>query len=280
MRLLAETDSRQGVLCSSFFKVHCWADVPDTGVAAVVVTESDAALAQAEAERLAGLFWQRRAEFRATVETYVVDKAIDVALAAPEPTVFLSDSGDNPGAGGTTDVPHMVQRLLAKGARSAVIAAIWDREAYETCAQAGVGARVSMSIGGKVDTWHGRPLAVSGRVRALSGGRYCEGGVRLPGNLLEMGPLAVLDLGGVEVMLSRERVSIVDPEQLRVAGIEPLAYKIVVVKRGYLEPLFQAIAQRAILALSPGATNCDVTKLEYRRVRRPMHPLDPDAVWP
>ena len=48
--------------------------------------------------------WARRAEFGVSAEAYPTAEAVDVALAAPESTVFLSDSGDNPGAGGTTDV--------------------------------------------------------------------------------------------------------------------------------------------------------------------------------
>ncbi|MHB0874454.1 MAG: M81 family metallopeptidase [Anaerolineae bacterium] len=279
MRLLAETDRKPHLLSSTIAKVHCWGDVPDQGVAAVAVTDGDAALAQAEAERLALAVWQRRGEFRSTVETYPVDEAIDVAMAAPQESVFLSDSGDNPGAGGTTDVVYMIERLLAKNAAPAAIAAIWDPEAVAACVAAGVGSTVRLAIGGKVDTWHGRPLTVEGRVRTLSDGEWYDEGVRRPENRSQLGRLAVLSVQGVDIMLSERRISIYDPEQMRIVGLEPLAYKIVVIKRGYLEPLFQAIAPRAILALSPGATNCDLTQLPYRRVRRPIYPLDPDMAW-
>lgn len=279
VRLLEATDAKPGVLSSSFAKVHCWADIPDQGVAALVVADGDRALAEREVRALANAFWGRRAEFRSTVETYDVDRAIAVGLAAPEATVFLSDSGDNPGAGGTTDVPLVVERLLAAGAASAAVATIWDAEALARCAEAGVGQEVSLVLGGKIDTRHGRPLAVTGRVKALSDGRYYREGIRQPERLVEMGRLGVLAIGGVEVMLSEERVSIHDPEQMRAIGMEPLSYKLVSLKRGYLEPLFQAISPRSILMLSPGATNCDLTKLEYRRVRRPIYPLDPEMSW-
>ena len=62
-------------------------------------------------------------------------------------------------------------------------------------------------------------------------------------------------------------------------GLEPLAYRIVVLKRGYLTAPFQAISERAILVLSPGPTNCDVTQLDYVRANRPLYPLDEDATW-
>jgi microcystin degradation protein MlrC len=74
-------------------------------------------------------------------------------------------------------------------------------------------------------------------------------------------------------------VAVTDPAFLRRLGIEPLERKIVVLKIGYLFAPFQAIAPRSILMLSPGCTNCDLTKLAYERVKRPMYPLDPDASW-
>jgi len=279
IRLLEQVDTRPAVLSSSVAKVHCWADVYDQGVAVVVVTDGDAELAQAEANRIGATIWERKAEFRSTVETYGVDEAIDVAMAAEESTVFLSDSGDNPGAGGTTDVTAIIERLLAKNAANAAVAAIWDEEAVARCAAAGVGQSVTLSIGGKIDKLHGRPLPLTGRVRTLSDGRYYRQGVRRPENLVDMGPMAVLSVDGVDVVVSQRRASISDPAQLRVLGIEPLAYKIVVLKRGYLEPLFQDIAERAILVLSPGATNCDVTQLKYQHVRRPIYPLDAGMTW-
>jgi len=279
MGMVTEVEAHPDVLSASLTKGHCWADVPDIGVAAIVVTSGNAELAQAEANRLASVFWERRAEFGVSAEAWPVEKAIDAALAAPESTVFLSDSGDNPGAGGTTDVPVVLEKLLAKKVSNAVVAAIWDTEAVKACMAAGVGQHVTLTIGGKLDKKHGQPLEVTGRVRLLSDGQYYWGGIREPERRVERGPIAVLAVEGVDVVLSSNRISIHEPAQLRSLSIEPLAYRIVVPKRGYLTAPLQAISPRSILALSPGATNCDVTQLEFRRVNRPMYPLDPDATW-
>ena len=262
---LRNTDLQPGVLSSSFGLGFPWADVYDNGVSAIVVTDGDRALAQREADRLAGAFWERRKEFDFGVETYPIDEAITVAMAASESTVFLSDSGDNPTAGGTTDIPLVVERLLAAGVPDAVVAAICDPAAVEACMAAGVGQTLTLSIGGKMDTRHGQPLEVSGRVHLLANG--------------ELGPIAVLRAGGVDVVLSGRRVGMTDPTYLRELGIEPLERKIVVLKIGYLFAPFQAIAPRSILMLSPGCTNCDLTQLEYELVKRPVYPLDSDAFW-
>ncbi len=280
MSLAAEIEHHPGVLSTSLANGHCWADVPDVGVAAIVVTQGDAALAQAKAEHLAAAFWERRTDFGVSAEAYPVEQAVEHAMAATtESTVFLSDSGDNPGAGGTTDVPVLLEQLLARGASSVLVAGMWDVEAVQACAAAGVGQPVTLSIGGKLDKRHGTPLEVTGNVRLLTDGHNYRGGIRQAPTRAKSGPIAVLNVDGVDVILSSTRLSFVDPLQLRSLGLEPLDYRIVVLKRGYLTAPLQAISERSILAFSPGATNCDVTQMEFRRLKRPAYPLDPDMDW-
>ncbi len=253
MRMVAEVEKHPEVISACLANGHPWADVPDIGVAAVVVTTGDAAHAQAEANRLATAFWERREAFGVSAEAYAVDEAIDKAMTASQSTVFLSDSGDNPGAGGTTDVPLVLERLLTKGAKSVVVAGIWDAQAVESCAAAGVGREITLSIGGKLDTRHGTPLRISGQVRLISDGHMYEGGLRRQRVRARSGPVAVLNIEGVDVILSTTRLSFVDPAQLRNFGLEPLDYRIVVLKRGYLTAPFQAISERSILAFSAQA---------------------------
>jgi microcystin degradation protein MlrC len=279
MKLVAQIEQDPDVLSASLMNGHCWADVPDVGVIALVVTQGNAELAQAEANRLATAFWNRRAEFGVSAEAYALDEAIEKAMTAPESTVFLSDSGDNPGAGGTTDVPLLLEKLIAKQAKSVVIAGIWDVEAVRACMAAGVGQEVTLTIGGKLDRRHGKPLPVTGRVRLLTDGLAYHGGARNPPARQKPGPMAVLNLDGIDVILSSTRQSFEDPLQLRRLGLEPLDYKLVVLKRGYLTTPFQVISQRSILAFTPGATNCDVTQMEFRRLNRPAYPLDRDMSW-
>jgi microcystin degradation protein MlrC len=282
MRLVGEIERRPGVLSASLANGHCWADVPDVGVAAIVVAREDAALAQALAEELAQAFWARRTEFGVSAEAYPLEEAITVSLSAPESPVFLSDSGDNPGAGGATDVPLLLERLLARRAANVLIAGLWDVEAVEACAAAGVGNVISLAVGGKLDTRHGRPLAVTGRVRLVSDGQIYRGAVRRDPGRARPGPVALLNVDGIDVILTSTRVSFEDPAQLRRLGLEPLDYRIVVLKRGYLTTPFQVMnpagfrgSPRSILAFTPGATNCDLTQMEFRRLNRPVYPLDP-----
>lgn len=291
MALVDELERQPGVLSASLANGHCWADVPDIGVIAIVVTDGDAALAQKEADRLASVFWARRAEFGVSAEAYPPPEAVAQALAAAgtdrseNATVFLSDSGDNPGAGGATDVPGLLAELLKQGATSVLFASLWDAEAVHACMQAGVGQTVTLSVGGKIDTRHGAPLEVTGQVRLLTDGVPYRGGLRLPWGRGRFGPVAVLNIGGadatagIDLILSSTRLDFGSPFQLRALGLEPLDYRIVVLKRGYLTTPFADIAPRSILAFTPGATNCNVAQMEFQRVQRPMYPLDLDATW-
>jgi microcystin degradation protein MlrC len=279
MDLVVEVERVPGVLSASLMNGHCWADVPDIGVIAVVVTDSDHALAQREADRIASTFWARRGDFAVSAKAYGIEEAVEKALAAPESTVFLSDSGDNPGAGGSTDVPVLLEALLARGATSVVYAGMWDKGAVETCLAAGVGREITLEIGGKLDVQHGRPLRVTGVVRSLFDGVWVRGGLRQPMGRTLPGPIVVLNVAGIDVVLTSTRHSFEDPVQLRVLGLEPLDYRIVVLKRGYLTTEFAQIAPRSILAFTPGCTNCRVGEMAFRRVNRPMYPLDMAATW-
>ena len=279
MKMVEKLEENPEVLSASLAVGHCWADIPDIGITAIVVTVKDEELAQAEANNLASAFWERRREFGVSAEAYSVDEAIDKAMEAEESTVFLSDSGDNPGAGGTTDVPLVLEKLLAKGANNVLVAGIRDIEAVEACVSTGVGGEFTGSIGGKLDKRHGTPLEVTGKVKSLIDGDSALKGSKRLTTQAETGKIAILTVEGVDVILSSARLSFEDPAQLHALGLEPLDYRIVVLKRGYLTAPFQAISERSILAVSPGATNCDVTKMEFNRVNRPIYPLDPGMTW-
>jgi hypothetical protein len=76
-----------------------------------------------------------------------------------------------------------------------------------------------------------------------------------------------------------EAQAIHNTEDFRQVGIDPLAHKLVVVKLGYLFPDLARIAPRALMALSPGASDLDIPRLTFKHVRRPLFPLDPGMSW-
>jgi len=266
---LPGASQRKGLLDASIFVGMAWTDVPRASMSVAVVADDEKNRKQAvsEARRLAALLWEKRVELKFDVPTDTIDGAITTALKAPEKTVFITDSGDNITAGGAGDNSLVLERLLTKGVRDAVVAGIVDADALEACERAGAGGLIRLKLGGKLDTIFGKPLEVEGTVHSLFPARSPKG------------KAAVLDLKGILVVLLNVRRSFVSPEDFREVGIDPLGHKIVVVKLGYLFQALRDIAPRTIMTLTPGFAYQVIEELPYKNVRRPIYPLDPAMTW-
>ncbi|HJZ50062.1 MAG TPA: M81 family metallopeptidase [Roseiflexaceae bacterium] len=269
---LEESDPTPGVLDASLWVGYVWADEPRSS-ASVVVTGTDPASARREAQKIARRYWGARKDFAFVAPAGSADWCIEQAIAWPGNGVVISDSGDNPTAGGVGDVPYFIGRLLAhpalaSGQITAIYASIPDAAAVRACFAAGIGNDVAVSLGGKLDRVHGQPLAVRGSVAAV-----------LPDDPVG-GRIAVLRVGGVHVIVTSRRKPYHFIADFTGLGLDPSAHKITAVKIGYLEPELRQIARHALLALTPGAVNQDIPALNYQRVVRPIYPLDPEFESP
>ncbi len=260
---LAESDGAPGLLDISLLVGYVWADEPRAS-ATVIATGTDRAVLEQEAKKVAQRYWDARHEFQFGVPAGSIDQCIDWGLAALEPCVFISDSGDNPTAGGAGDTNVALAALLAHDVPSAVVASVADAPAIAIMLAAGVGATVEVELGGKLDPFTCRPLPVRGVVRHLAPGENTE---------------AVLQVGGVHVIVTARRRPYHFVADIQRLGVDPLAHKIVVIKIGYLEPDLKRHAPRAFLALTPGAVDQAIERLPFQRVRRPLFPLDKEMVW-
>jgi microcystin degradation protein MlrC len=265
-------EAMPGILNAEVMIGFGWADSPHSSASVAVVANGEDSLptARGEARRLAQAMWDRRHEFAFDQEVAPsADEAIRRALASKDSTVFITDSGDNPTAGAPGDVPYVLSRLLALRAPDAVLAGIPDREATDACARAGVGATVTVDLGGKLDPSHGGPLRVTGVVEHLG----------LPSPRSDEPRTATLRVEGVRVILTERRHYFARLADFRRAGVEPLRHRIVVVKLGYLMTELREIAPREILALTPGCADMELSRLPFVHVTRPIFPLDRDFTW-
>jgi microcystin degradation protein MlrC len=267
---------KEGFMDASIFVGMPWTDVLRAGMSVQVIAKDKRYLdqARAEAHRLAQALWDRREDLKFDVPSAELDAAITTALQAPETTVFITDSGDNTTAGAAGDNPWVVERLLALGVEDAVVAGIVDLEAVQACEEAGIGAQVDLVVGGKLDTVFGKPLRIRGTVQYVTPPEERNTGAAQ----LETWS-AVVDLGGVLLVLLNRRRSFTTPTDFEQVRINPLDHKIVVVKLGYLFQGLRDIAPRTIMALTPGFAYQVVENLPYERIRRPIYPLDLDMSW-
>lgn len=251
---------------ASLWAGYPWAD-QKRALASVVVTGMDRKKVCCAAEGIAAAYWNAREEFQFISTAMSAAAAFDHIEENELPLpIFLSDAGDNPTAGGAGDTTGVL-KILLENERSAIFASIPDAEAVAECLAAGVGAEVCLSLGGKLDSLHSQPLAVSGIVRSFS-----ERDPRL-------GPEAVVDVGSVSIILSSRRRPYHTREDFTGLGIDPMENEVTVVKIGYLEPGLKAMAASHILLLSEGGVNPDLTSVVYDNLQHPIFPWDQNFTW-
>jgi len=268
---LAGISARPGIIDAAVWIGYAWADEPRCS-AAVVVTGTDPDALRREARALAERYWNARMEFTFSVPTGDADWCIATGLAAREPPFFISDSGDNPTAGGAGDVAYMLERLLADpdlgaGRATAIWASLVDPDAVRRCVSVGKDAEVDLAVGGVFGSAHGG-VALRGRV----------------GRVLRDDPvggdIAVVVSGGVHAILTTRRKPYHFVRDLQALGLDPARHDLTVVKIGYLVPDLFAAAKGWILALTPGGVDQDIARLGHLHLERPIYPLDPDATSP
>ena len=144
------SETRPGILSVSVMHGFPWADTPNTSACVIVVHNDDAAAAseaEAVANELAAAFFALRAT---TPKRLPINEAIDQALRLAQPgrPVVISDGSDNPGGGAACDSTFVLDALLSRGIEGAALGMIWDPQAAANAADAGVGARIALRIGG------------------------------------------------------------------------------------------------------------------------------------
>ena len=261
------------VLSTSLFAGFPYADVPFMGFGVLVYGDADAAGARAEADRLTNMAWQRRREFLYTPTT--IADAVSRAREVAGRPVVIADAADNPGGGAANDSVEILREMLRQGVTDAAVATVYDPDVVRQVAEAGIGATLSVTLGAKTDDRHGVPIHVDARVQYLFDGDFEYKGPMNRGARASLGASAVLDVGGIRVIVNSARVQPWDPEVFRVAGIDPLNTRILVVKSSvHFRAAFEPIAASVIVADGPGLTGLDLQQFDYTRIRRPMFPLD------
>jgi microcystin degradation protein MlrC len=276
--LADEMEKDPRVISVSVFAGFPHADIPDAGLGIYVATDNDQALADRLARQLAQVAWDHRHEF---VHTGLpVREAVARARAAEGRPIVLADMADNTGGGAAGDGTEVLRELLRVGARSCVVACLWDPAAVQECVKAGVGNRLTLDVGGKIDDRHGAPLRVTGTVRTLSDGRFIHRGPMMRGLPGRLGTTAVLDVDDVKVILISSRWQTLDPEMIRFVGIDPLLEKILVVKSTiHYRAAFEPIAREIIEVDAPGLSSSNLSRFDFKRIRRPIFPLDADTTY-
>ena len=277
IRLTREAEEAGEVLAATVFGGFALADIADAGISCVTIADGDRSAAVAVSERLTRQMWSQRDEHLYLHEP--LEQAVARAKGIEDGPVILLDHADNTGSGGNQDVMTVIAEVMRQGLEDVAVGGVWDPEAVQQMMQAGVGATVTLQLGGKTDmpsiNRTGEPLTVTGKVKVLSDGEWVVRGPMYHGLKVSMGPTAVLDTGKMEiVVLSRHH----EPWDLGVftsVGIDPRYKRYVLLKsRIHYRAGFAPIAKHTLTLDGVGVTTSDNSLLDYKNVRRPIYPLD------
>jgi len=270
-----------GMLHASMAQGYPWADVEEMGASFYALADGNPATARSAARWMAERAWARRADL-AHAPAVTPQLALEHAASAPRGPILLLDVGDNVGAGSAGDSTFILQEAQRLGVRG-LLETVRDPQVVQACVAAGVGATITVQLGGKTDALHGPPVTVSGYVRLISDGKFEEresihGGFRYFHN----GTSVVLDTtDGHTLLLVSTRYLNTSRQQYYSVGVRPEEYRIVVAK-GVVSPrpAYQPIAAEMLLVNTAGAASADLSTFEYRQRRRPLYPFEPDASYP
>jgi microcystin degradation protein MlrC len=266
--LAVEPAARQkGIIDAAIWVGYAWADEPRNH-AVVMVTGDEKEKVIHTAEELARRFWDARSGYTFVAPTGTLQECLDTALASHEHPFFISDSGDNPTAGGAGDVTWTLREILdrpefkSEHGPSLIYASIPGPELVKKAIQAGPGGRVDGYAGAAVDARYAPPARITGLVESIV---YGDQDAEVE---------AVIRVGSVHIIVTQKRKPYHKEIDFTRLSLNPRKSAIVVVKIGYLEPELYAMKAGWILALTPGGVDQNLERLPYKRIQRPMFPFD------
>jgi microcystin degradation protein MlrC len=265
--LVPEVEALPGVIDAGIWIGYAWADERrNQGI--VMVVGDDKKNVTDGAKMLAQRFWDVRHDFDFEAPTYSLEECLDLAIKSDKKPFFISDMGDNPSGGGSGEVTWTLARLLNRpefqttDGKSVIYASIPGPEMIAAAKRAGVGNTASAMVGAMTDNAHEGPVKLSGTVTFTDDN------------------FAVIRAGSISVIVTLHPQSFQQERQMTNIGLNPRDADIVMVKQGYLVNAWYNMQADWLMAHTRGGVDQDLIKLPYKRVIRPIFPLDPDMPDP
>lgn len=268
---LHRIEAQPKVICGSIATCYPLADVPDAGASVTIVTDNDREAAQHYADELGEWLWKRRADWHIPMPP--TREALTKAQAIGKFPVIFADRNDNTGGGSPGDSTGMLRTFVEAGLKDACVLYMVDGEAVGLCQRAGVGATLTLDVGGKSSPLQGRPVRMTARVVALSDGRFRYDGPMYAGLEGNMGPSASIQAEGVNVLLVNTREQPYDIAFSRTLGLDPRRMRYIGVKSTvHFRAGFESWAGQIYAVSEPGVHSPE--NVPFRRLGRKVYPMD------
>jgi len=279
MDLAIEAVDNTAILNASVFGGFPLADIPHVSLSVLAVEPTGNYLGKGLVKQLCAMAWKRRHDFIFEPEPMV--DSIKTARQFDSYPVVIADHGDNCGAGGNADDLSVLDEMLKQGCSSIVAGPFWDPAAVDRMIACGEGSEITLTIGGNTSVPSigqvGHSISCTGTVRRITDGRFVIKGPMQTGLEVCLGRTAVLDIGAAQIVLSEERWEPYDPGCFTHAGLDPEGCRYILVKsRQHFRAGFEPIASHIVLAAGPGVCSSDYAQFDFKRLVKPMFPLDLD----
>ncbi|MYZ44728.1 M81 family metallopeptidase [Schauerella aestuarii] len=261
-----------------------YGDTPKNGMTVIVSTRNDAALAKQIAQDLALPAWHARSAFSPALTSlaHAVEMARDAGANPRLPALCLADVADNPGGGGRGNTPYLLQALLAAGAKHVIMGVITDAALCAEAHQLPIGASFTARFNRDDATLYSEAFEAQATVVKHHAGQGVGRRGQLAGCRFDLGPSVLLDIGGISVVVITNRHQCHEPMFFEMFGLDIAAARTVVVKsRGHFRAAFDEFFKPAQIYSvdAPGLTSPVLSRFDFRRLPRPVVPMDDMATW-
>jgi microcystin degradation protein MlrC len=282
----ARRAEESGLLGVTVFAGFALSDTAAPCLSVVAMADGEPARAKECAARIAHDAWDERAGF--VYESEPLHDSIRRAKAqAGKPgngPVLLLDHGDTCMSGGTCDDMDVLRAALDQGLDDILAGPVCDAEAVARMVAAGRGTRLKIAIGNKRPLaslgFCKEPLVLEGSVQAISDGRFTISGPIYTGQTVSMGRTVLFDAGRVRLVVTERTQEPLDLGVFACVDQDAKQPRFLLLKsRMYCRPVFEPLARGVVECDGRGVTSSDYRLFPFRKVERPVYPLDADASW-
>ena len=256
---LRAVETQASILTATIAHGFAWADVAEVGTKVLVYADTDLRGAVREAVALARQIYDKREELLPRYPD--IATSLDRATALPG-LVVLGDFADNPGGGAPGDSTYFLRELLARGIQGAVVGCFWDPMVVELCAEAGIGATLTIRLGGKCGVTSGEPIDLTVQVLGLRE-QHDQGCF---GFRQKLGRAVWIRSQGIDIAVCSARSQVFDPDAFTGLGIALADKRLIVVKSSaHYQARFSEIADHLWHVRTPGAMSLDFAAIPYSK---------------
>ena len=262
-----------------------YSDSPKNGLTAVVTARNgNRAAAAALSLDIAERAWAMRERFKRAMTSLgdAVQLAVSVGRDRRRKPIALADVADNPGGGGRGNTTYLLRALKAAGAQGVIFGVFNDAAVAARAHELGEGATFTASFNSQEHQEFSLPFDCEARVVKLSDGKYVGRRGVLRNVSADMGPSALLDLGGIQLVVISYRCQCMDPMQFELFGLDIARARVVVVKsRGHFRGGFDEFFDNSRIyeVDCPGLTSPILSNFRWSKLPRPVYPLDEETAW-